>query len=101
MKRSLIFILALTACSGDPDSQPSSAGLTMAALAARCGDSPARLDSLLERGAERLQRQRGISMEPDVLAAIVATTLPEGPPRDSCAPKIDTLVLSIMQSRAG
>lgn len=101
MKRNLIFVLALTACGRGPDLPPSSGGLSMAALAARCGDSPARLDSLLDRGAERLQRERGISMEPDVLAAIVATTLPEGPPRESCAPKIDTLVLSIMQSQAG
>jgi hypothetical protein len=95
--------LSLVGCHTRPApaaSAEASADLVPRELAVKCGESPAQLEALIRQGAARLARTRGIEMEPAVFATILHTSLPEGQYRRSCAPKVDTLVHTIMQERS-
>ena len=95
--------LSLVGCHTRPvpaASAEASADLVPRALAAKCGESPAQLEALIRQGAARLAQTRGIEMEPAVFATVLHTSLPEGQRRRACAPKVDTLVYTIMQERS-
>jgi hypothetical protein len=96
----LILMFVAAGCQ-PPAAAPPAAADTMEALLARldakCGETPVEIDALIEEGAARLQRDRGIPIERDLFAVVLDNSLPPDERRPTCAPKVDTLVLTIMR----
>jgi hypothetical protein len=70
-----------------------------ARLSAKCGQSVPELQQLVQQGAERVREQRQIPIEADVFAVVLDHSTPPAPKRASCAPKVDSLVYTIMQGQ--
>jgi hypothetical protein len=97
----LLILLVVAAACQRPAAAPPVAADTMEALLARldakCGETPAEMDSLIRHGGERLRTERDIPIQDDLFAVVLDNSLPPGERRPTCAPKVDTLVLTIMR----
>ena len=93
-------LLLLVGCqppAAAPAEKPDTMEALMARLDSRCGEDPAALDSLIRHGAERLRTERDIAIQDDLFAVVLDNSLPPDERRPACAPKVDTLVLTIMR----
>jgi hypothetical protein len=96
----LILLVVAAACQPHAAAPPAPAD-TMEALFARLdakrGETPAQKDSLIRNGAERLRTERDIPIQDDLFAVVLDNSLPSDERRPTCAPKVDTLVHTIMR----
>jgi hypothetical protein len=93
----LLFAAGCHRAAAAPPVQSGSVGAVYASLDAKCGETVPELERLIEHGAERLRQQRGVPVEANVFAVVLDNALPAEPKRGTCAPKVDTLVYTIMQ----